>query len=360
MSQPRQFWLHAPFHLDRLLTDRYSGRVVTTAPVATQQSACTALVYRQGQLRDDVPLTDIDRALLDEGCVVWLDVERPSEAEFQLLAEEFQLHPLAVEDIHRAHQRPKLDVYDDLRLIVLFDAQVRPDRRRLVLHEVDVFIGRNFMITVHRAPVPAIADLIQRWKRQPNMVEPNPLGLLLYQLANSLVDGYFPLADALQARIEEIEERIFEGFDRRVLREIFTLRRGLIQMRRILGPERDVFVQLAHRDESLFDPGMAPYFSDVVDLLLRLIDTVDSMRDLLSAALESYLTIQSNNLNEIMKRLTALTVTLMVPTLIAGIYGMNFQLTPSNEWIGGFWFAVAAMLVLSVATLAWFRYRDWL
>jgi magnesium transporter len=335
--------------------------VVTTAPAAApQRSACTALVYRQGQLRDDVPLTGIDSALLEEGCIVWLDVERPTEAEFQLLAEEFQLHPLAVEDIHRAHQRPKLDIYDDLRLIVLFDAQVQPERQQLVLHEVDVFIGRNFMITVHQAPVPAIADLIQRWKRQPKVVEPNPLGFLLYQVANGLVDGYFPLADAIGTKIEEIEERIFERFDRRVLREIFALRRGLIQMRRILGPERDVFSVLAHRDDPLFDRGMSPYFSDVVDLLLRLIDTVDTMRDLLSAALESYLTIQSNNLNEIMKRLTALTVTLMVPTLIAGVYGMNFEHMPELGWTFGYPLALLVMFGLAVAILLFFRRKDWL
>ena len=322
--------------------------------------ACAPLVYQDGKLRADVPLVDID-VNLKAGCLVWLDVERPSQAEMDLLSREFGLHPLAIADIRMPHQRPKMDQYDDSRLIVLFDAQLEPGTRgKVVLNELDIFVGPNYVITVHKAPIPSLAHLRTRWLERPTLVEPRPLGFLLYQIADGLIDDYFPIADALEAKIEDIEEQLFENFSKSLLRDIFAVRRDLLVLRRVLGPQRDVFNLLARRDDPVVDQTLVPYFTDVVDLLLRLTDTVDTQRELLSAALESYLTLQSNALNEIMKRLTALTVTIMLPTLIAGVYGMNFTLTPSQDAPWAFWYAIGLMVLVAAATLVWFRRRDWL
>lgn len=316
-------------------------------------------MYARGRLRDDVPYDDIDRVLAEPGTIVWLDVERPADDEFDLIAQEFQLHPLAIEDIRKAHQRPKLDQYDQSHLIVLFDLQLTPQHRRVTLHEVDIFVGSNYLITAHRFPVPAIATLRDRWQKRPDLVEPHPLGFLLYHLADELVDGYFPVVDALEARIEAIEERVFAGFDKHLVREVFTIRRDLIQLRRVLGPQRDVFNLLVRHDSAAPD-GTAVYFTDVVDLLLRLTDTVDTLRDLLSVALESYLTVQSNSLNLTMRRLTAWTVMIMVPTLIAGVYGMNFDFMPELHWLLGYPFALALMALAALTLFALFKRRDWL
>jgi magnesium transporter len=333
--------------------------VETASHPTSLAETCRVLVYRQGDLQVDVPYSEIDRLIAEPGTIVWLDIERPADEEFDLIAEEFGLHPLAIEDVRKPHQRPKVDQYDDSKLIVLFDALFTPQHRSVALHEVNVFVGSNYLITVHRYPVTAIETLRERWRRRPELVEPHPLGFLLYHLADELVDGYFPIVDALGARVEAIEERVFGSFDRTLLREFFAIRRDLVQLRRVLGPERDLFNLLARRAEPA-QRAIAPYFNDVVDLLLRLTDSVDALRDLLGAALESYLTVQSNSLNETMRRLTALTVALMVPTLIAGVYGMNYELTPSNEWTGGFWFAVGLMVLCASGALTWFRRRNWL
>jgi len=334
--------------------------VSTDRPATSPATECTALLYQHGALRDDLPLAGIDRQLRDQQSLVWLDLERPSDKEFELLAREFNLHPLAIEDIRKPHQRPKVDEYEELRLIVLFDVRAASQGHGLALQELDIFVGPNYLITVHARPIHAITELRERWRHNPAMVEPSPLGFLLYHLADTLVDGYFPVVDGLENEIEQIEERLFESFDKSVLRDIFALRRDLIQLRKVLGPERDAFILLSRRDIPIADKTTAPYFSDVVDLLLRLTDTVDTFRDLLGAALDSYLSIQSNSLNEIMKRLTALTVIVMVPTLIAGIYGMNFHHIPELEWEYGYPYAVALMLGTALAAILFFWKKDWL
>ncbi len=319
-----------------------------------------ALVYHRDSIRDDLPLSHIDRALAEDGTLVWLDVQGPTEGDFELLASEFDLHPLAIDDLRKGFQRPKVDQYDGSLLIVLFDVQTPPAGKPLILQELDIFVGQNYVITVHEAPVPAIESLRQRWQRQPSLCGSNPLGFLIYHLADELVDQYFPVADALESRIEDVEERLFGGFDRRLLREVFALRRDLIQLRRVLGPERDVFNLLLRRDDGIVDDETRPYFADVMDLVLRLMDTVDTMRELAAAALEAYLSLQSNQLNEVMKRMAALTVTLMVPTLVAGVYGMNFATMPELGWTFGYPYALLLMFIGATAAVLYFRRKDWL
>lgn len=332
--------------------------MVTAPPQRARDGACTTLVYRHGRVHGDVPVDDIDTVLPEDGTLVWLDVDRPSPKDFEVLTREFNLHPLAIEDVQKPHQRPKLDQYSDLRLIVLFDAQYEP-RRGLVLHEVDVFVGPNFLITVHRAPVAAITSVQERWRRHPDICEPNPLGFLLYHLADELVDGYFPVVGTFDDQIDEIEEQLFQNFDRSLLRRIIALRRDLLQFRKVLGPERDVFNVLTRRDDPAFGGSMVPYFADVTDLILRLIDTTDTQRELVGGALQTYLSMQSNALNQTMRRLGVLTTTLFAPTLISGIYGMNFVHMPELEWTFGYPLALIMMVFAALITLLFFRRQGW-
>ena len=333
---------------------------ISTEPKPTDdRGSCRALVHREDTIRDDVPLSGLDRAISEDGTLVWLDVEGPTERDFTLLAEEFDLHPLAIDDLRKGFQRPKLDQYDNSLLIVLFDLQTPPKGKPLVLNELDIFVGANYLITVHTAPVPAIESLRQRWQRRPALTGSNPLGFLLYHLADELVDHYFPVADALESRLEDVEEGLFEGSNPALLREVFALRRDLIQFRRVLGPTRDVFNLLMRREDPIVDDKTRPYFADVMDLVLRLTDTIDSMRELASAALEAYLSMQSNQLNVVVRRMKAMTVTLMVPTLIAGVYGMNFELMPELGWQFGYPFALTLMVIGAAVTLVFFRRKGW-
>jgi magnesium transporter len=335
--------------------------MVSTAPAtAPPLGACTTLVYRQGEIRQDVPDAEIDRALRQQDSVVWVDIQRPTEENFRALVQQFGLHPLAVEDVHTAHQRPKLDRYGDARLIVLFDAQLTPSHRRVVLREVDLFVGANYVVTVHRFPAPCLTALRERWLHDPTLVEPDPNGFLLYHLADGLIDTYFPVADALETKIARIEQRLLSGFDRAVLREILLVRRDLLQFRKVLGPQRDVFGSLSRHEDPLFDNSTVAYFADLVDHLLRVAEAVDVQRELLGAALESYRSNQSYALGEVVKRMTALTITLMVPTLIAGVYGMNFQYMPELQWLLGYPWALGLMALAVAITLLIFRRHDWL
>jgi magnesium transporter len=324
--------------------------------------SCNAMFYQAGTVREDVPLDNIDQVLLEPGRLVWLDAERPTETDLALLAREFELHPLAIEDIRKGFQRPKLDQYGDSRLIVMFDARFSPGSQgsRVALHEVDIFIGPNYLITIHDEPVEAIAELKDRWRRHPALVEANPLGFLLYHLLDNLVDGYFPVAEALEEQIEEVEERLFERSDQVVLRDVTALRRDVIQFRRVLEPQREVINLLLRREDRLIDRATVPYFTDVIDLLLRLTTTADSMREMLAVVYETYLSLQSFALNNVLKRLAALTVILFTPTLISGIYGMNFVHMPELGWTFGYPFALGLMVTAALTAALIFRKNGWL
>jgi magnesium transporter len=245
-------------------------------------------------------------------------------------------------------------------LVVLFDGGMDETSNRLRLNAVAIFVGKSFLITVHKNPVPAIEAVRQRWKREPTMVEPSPLGFLLYRIASALVDGFFPVTDELDTRVQHVEDRMLESFNRPHVQAILRLRRNLTDLRRAISPQRDVFTILARHDDDVLDEKTDPYFADVVDLVLRLIDTIDTMRDRLAAALESQLTLQSTELNITMKRLTGLTLLLMIPTLIAGIYGMNFDTIPELHWGFGYPYALALMLASAVGALLIFRKLDWI
>ena len=200
----------------------------------------------------------------------------------------------------------------------------------------------------------------RRWEREPAFVEPNPLGFLVYRIAAALVDDYFPITESFEARLDTIEDCLFNDFNRELLRNILSLRRDLIELRRAMVPQRDVFSALARHDAPISDRATAAYFTDLVDLILRLTDTVDMMRDRLNAALDSYLTIQSNALNETVKRLAALTVIMTVPMIISGIYGMNFQVMPELGWTFGYPFALGLIATAVSVAIYLFRRNDWL
>jgi magnesium transporter len=334
--------------------------VVARRPLA---QVCTkrAVVYRHGKLDVDVPFDDLAEQAVEDGALVWLDLEASSDVELGEIQDEFGLHPLAIEDIRHPKQRPKVDNYESTLLVVLFDVGFDPtDNGELLAHEVAMFVGRGFLITLHAVPIPALDAVRDRWQKDPSMVDPSPLGFLLYRIASTLIEGYFPVTDEYDTQVEGIEDRLFSRFDRNELKSLLRLRRELTQLRRIVSPQRDVFTTLARHDDDVLDSQTDAYFADLVDLVLRLIDTVDTTRDRLAAALDSFLTLQSNSLNETMKRLTGITVILTLPMIMTGVYGMNFHSMPFLDWDGGFW----AMLVVTGLMMAgaWWclKHADWI
>ena len=288
--------------------------------------------------RPDGELTELDPAqhpaerLLpaEPGTLIWLDLEQPDRKDLAALAEKIGLHQLAQEDLEKRHQRPKLDNYPDQHVLVAYEVVAREDSdREFGLAEIHFIAGKGYIVSVHWEPSPALAQVQQRWRQQVPSVGTNA-GELLHTILDTIADGYFPLLDRLSDRIDQLQDEIIGGNgtapDRNVLREVLHIKRRLLDLRRVVAPLRDVVNGLLRRDVAVVDEPMLPYFQDLYDHLVRVLDGVDIAREMLAATLDANLSVTSNNLNVVVKRLTAFTVILMIPTLIAGIYGMNFVL----------------------------------
>jgi magnesium transporter len=299
----------------------------------------------------------IKTLLTQRGNLLWLDIEDPGREEIELLREEFGFHELALEDALNRGQRPKVDEYDGYYYIVMYTASVGSDSR-IETHELHAFWGSNYLVTLHDEPIVEVRVAIDRWAANH---ERRRYGVAYqaYTLFDSVVDGYFPVLDGIADRIDELESRVFAA-DETVLREVFALRRNLLDARRRIAPSRDVLNELIRRDVPIFPQALVPYLADVYDHTIRAIDVLDLHRDLLASAVESHLSAVSNQLNRTLRTMAALTVGIMLPTLVAGIYGMNFQLWPSEQSEWSFPFALALMAILGGAVLFTFKRIGWL
>jgi magnesium transporter len=292
--------------------------------------------------------------------LAWLDVTDPHDDEIGKLEAEFNLHPLAVEDLRKRRQRPKVDTYPGQHVIVTYE--VRPGqagRRSFDLGEIHLFATADSLMSVHWGPSPAIDDVRSRLAQRASGVG-RSVGAILYGVLDAVVDGYFPLLDGMSDRIDRLEDRIVAGQQSNTtLRDVLTIKRELLDLRRVLAPQRDMANKLLRREVELLDDEAAPYYQDLYYHLVRVLDQLDLYRDLVASTLDANLSVTSNNLNAVMKRLTAFTVVLMLPTLVASIYGMNFHVIPGLDSPIGFWASLIGMLLLALAAGAYFRARDW-
>jgi magnesium transporter len=309
---------------------------------------------------------ELDASQFDEidkykepGTLVWLDLVNPGPAELELLRTKLKLHPLALEDLEKRRQRPKVDTYPGQYVIVAYEILPGSAAERLDLGELHLIATKDAMVSVHWAPSPVVDDLRARFRQSAPLVGSN-VGGLLYEILDGITDGYFPLLDRLSEQIERFEERIVSGRQNQLLlRDVLLVKRRLLELRRVVAPLRDVANALLRRDLEIVDATAVPYYQDLYDHLVRVLDSVDLYRDLVAAALDANLSVTNNNLNVIVKRLTAFTVLLMVPTLIAGVYGMNFRYMPELSWPWGYPLALGLMALSIVGLGVFFRSRDW-
>jgi magnesium transporter len=287
----------------------------------------------------------------------WLDLDQPNADDFEILRDVFGFHPLAVEDSEHFDQRSKLDDYDDFLFIVVYGAT--PDGDQLV--EVHCFYSERFLITIHRDDCPAFADIRRRYRdRDKTIDQPS---LLLYRVVDGLVDSFFPILGVFDNRIDELEDQIFLRADDQQLQEIFGMKRLLVGMRKAVTPQRDTFASLMGRIAEL--PGLAEederYFRDVYDHLIRISDLIDSYRDLLTGAMDVYLSTVSNRLNTVMKQLTVIATIFLPLTFITGFFGQNFGWMVGH--IGGLpaflALGLGSEIVLVVILLTFFKRRGW-
>lgn len=328
--------------------------------IGVDRSVQRLLLYhpKWGFQRDLAP-QQIRDARQNSEVLIWLDVEDPTPEEWELLRQEFGFHPLALEDAEHAHQRPKVEVYDSFYLLVFYAVgREEAEAPQTTTHEITMFIGSNYLVTVHLGPVPVLQEVAARWEATVNSMRPGVVPLL-YALLDAIVDDYFPVVDALGDRLDDLEDRIISESEGANLQEAFRIKRDLLALRRIFGPERDAVNVLMRRELPLVDPDSLLYFQDVYDHLMRLTENVDTFRDLLSSALDAHLSVVSNRLNQVMRTLTAISAVLMSMALIAGIYGMNFRYMPELSWRYGYYLSLAGMAVIGAVLAYYFRRKGW-
>ena len=303
-------------------------------------------------------IDEIDRLTDRPGTLVWVSAISPRDELVEQLSREFRLHPLALEDLRRRRQRPKVDAYEAQTMIVAYEAA---GSDVAAASEIHLFVGAGWILSVQWASTPMLEGVRDRFGTAGRSGVTATSGGLVYAILDAIVDSYFPELDRISERIDALEDRLLDGSadDEESLAEILRLKRTLLERRRVLAPMRDVANTLLRRDLEIVDDATMPYYQDLYDHLVRVLDQLDVYRDLLATVLDARLTVASNSLNAVMKRLTAFTVVLMVPTLIAGIYGMNFDGMPELRWPLGYPAALIGMVLAAAAAATYFRRRGW-
>ena len=321
--------------------------------------ASIVLVEPNKVCRTDVSLSMLPQYLAQPDTLVWLDFNTPTSDEIEILRKYFQFHPLAIEDAVRQYQRPKIDAYEHYYFVVFYSAKYDDGDKTFKLLPLHLFIGHNFLVTVHRDAIPALDETINRWK-SPDTPLGRTVGSLVYALLDAIVDNYFPLIDLFADQIDQLETTIFEDSKDDSIQTIFQLKKDLLALRRVVAPERDVLNVMMRREIAVFSSEDIIYLQDVYDHVLRVTDSVDTYRDLLSSALDSFLSLQSNRLNQIVKVLTVTSIVLMTNSLIAGIYGMNFDFMPELHWRFGYAWALGLMVAATIGLVAFFKRMRWI
>jgi len=308
-----------------------------------------------GKKVKEVTPKEAEKYVRDKKHNVWINFEQATAKENEFL-KSLGFHPLSVEDTIKGRQRPKIEDYEDYGYIVIRTLETTETGATA---QLSIFLGKTFVVTYASAMVPSLQRVMDELKAKPGVLLKGH-DFLAYAVIDALVDEFFPILEKLDDELEELEDQIFVKSDPKMVSQLFKLKRKLVEVRRVLIPMRDILNVLSRRDYGYIDARTAVYFRDVYDHLIRLADMTDTLRELVTTAMEGYLSVISNNLNFIMKRLTAITVILMVPTLLASIYGMNVMNLPLSQEGNGFWEVMGIMLLLTAISFYYFKQKEWL
>lgn len=317
-------------------------------------------MYRNGVVEsENFPIADVSNFLAEPDTVVWVDMCAPSKDELHMLAEELGLHELAVEDALGEHQRPKLDHYET-HLFLSSHAVRVDDSGELHKTEIDAFISPRWIITVRKDDGFSIEPVLSRWDRSSDLAKYG-VSFLLYGLLDVIVDGYFETVQTFDDFYDEISDVIFSErpLDPAKQRHWFEMRRALVQFHRLVVPMREAVSSLMRREHSAVDEDLYPYFQDVYDHILRVSESTDALRDLVSTIVETNLSLRDYRQNQVMKKVTSWAAIVAVPTLVTGYYGMNVPF-PGSGHTWGWLTAVGLCIACSLTLYTLFRKHEWL
>jgi magnesium transporter len=320
---------------------------------------------RDGQLRTPLQPDELSSVLQDTGGLLWLDLAgEPPEVCAPILRETFGFHPLAVEDALEETHVPKVDDWGEYIYLVLHAVIFDPQGAEpLHTRELDLFFGQNYLVTYQAQPLAAVDRVWAVCQRDERHLQ-RGAEHLLYLVADELVADYMPVVEEMDEAIDQIEDEIFDRPGPSLLARIFALKRALLRLRRILMPQRETLNKLARGDYGVIDPEARVFFRDVYDHLVRLHDITEGLRDLVSGALDTYLSVVSNRMNEVMKTLTVITTLFMPISFLAGFFGMNFfqPTAPKDAWTShpAFVLMIVSMILVPAGMYLWMRKRAWM
>lgn len=332
-----------------------------SAPVADEEQQAVARLSLHGEdgCRAIQP-HEISEWLQKEGALIWVDIQDPGPHELEMLRQEFGFHRLALEDAGKQQQRPKVDEYKGYYFVVMYAPLPFSPEGETQTVEVDMFVGRNYVVSLHQGEVPALQEAGKRWERTDGELREH-VGFLLHTVMDSVIDAYFPVVDELEDRLDDQELKLYAAYAQssQVKPEnLLSVKRSLFTLRRAIYPMREIFNTFLNREQTFFDPETYPYFQDVYDHVLRLLDIIDIQRDMATGTLDAHLAVVSNRLNETMKGLTVVTVVVAIMGAVFGAWGMNFTSVPFDKWgLAGFYLISGTTVTLVAGALAWMKYK---
>lgn len=319
-----------------------------------------AFVQEKGKpFEANVTRVRMHQALRDPNCLLWVDLEAPDDFENDSLVEIFNFHPLAVEDCVSDKSAPKVDDYDDYLFLVMHGV-CSNGAPELETAELDIFLGKNYVVTYHKTPVRSVEQVREIIRKKNGFVMGSSATLLTHAVLDRLVDNYMPVLDRYDEKIDLLEDEAFKQVGERYLSTLLQIKHDLSTLRRAVAPQRDIIYYLTRSAGDFVTPEQVVYFRDIYDHLFRIMGLTESFHEKIGILMQVYFSYSSNNLNTIMKRMTALATLSMPSLIIASIFGMNFHRMPELDHPYGFHMSMAVMIITGVVMLVWMKWKKWI
>lgn len=320
-------------------------------------------VYRKNEKKVDEIFTrkDLHELLKDKNNMIWVDIEQPTDEDNKILSEVFNFHPLTIEDAIATRNQPKVESYNSYLFLIVHGVAMETNSNKFVTHELDTFLGENFVVTYHYAFLRSI-DAVKNQIRINTYICERGADYLFHQILDKIVDFYIPVIDDFDAAINKLEDQIFrmEKPNNKILEKIMKLKRSIARLIRISRKQLDVLSRLAHGEFPLIDEHLLPFYRDIYDHMHRVTDLAENYRDLVTGLLNIHFNVIATKTNDVVKLLTIFSAIMLPLSLIAGIYGMNFENMPELKTRNGYFITLGLMLVVAIGLLLYFWRKGWL